>query len=94
MYRISEKIWLGALPYGVMKGKDIVCLAPDLPTAKMIIASLMETQKGACSYCGEEYSLNQFIDKKGLTCYECAEDIESGEMENWLRADYNARCTL
>lgn len=47
-----------------------------------------------CSICGEDDFLYNEFDHKQDMCYGCIEDGASEEMEHWLRADYNSRCTL
>lgn len=45
-----------------------------------------------CSECGMEMApADRYDDKLCITCYE---DRGSEDMEHWLRADYNSRCTL
>lgn len=57
-------------------------------------ASPEELEFYTCPICGEDdFKFSEFDHKEDM-CYGCIEDGASEEMENWLRADYNSRCTL
>lgn len=53
-----------------------------------------EIEYFTCRICGEDDFLYKEFDHSLDMCYGCIEDGASEEMEYWLRADCNSRCTL